>query len=404
MISLTTYWQQFKDCIDCIRVENASEHFLNQLRTANDLITAGMTIETLGITAIKGVGSQLAEIAKNFNHEVSIPAPPDVYRFYLPKIIETNGLILAITYYQHLSNYQHVQYQGSITFFRGTVEKGVEEKKIKTKFQASAMLNEIRDYCKKNSINLNESELLRKQEESAKEYMTRIIKTYSPPPETKIENKSPPKVVQKSELQKLGECLEILKSKEMELQSKIDSLAKKLIEYRQSSHQYLELNKEWNDKSFVTKFFVWLMSWFKKDTFIHQLAEAQKKHDTATLDLNNEFMPYSSPENYQTVLKIQIRALHSEYEDTKKHMEQISLEQFKNDLKQQLPPKAPDSQAIPLTHQQLTTTVCPVRKDSSYRESNSYSLFNEYAPSKETMLSVGVAIAAVAYESLRSTC
>lgn len=96
------------------------------------------------------------------------------YTFHLPRIATTKSLIFAILYYQHLGNYQNVSYQGSIHWFRQKVIDGVEEKKPSMSHKANAMLDAIRQYCQNQNITIDETLLLRNENESGKEYSTRI--------------------------------------------------------------------------------------------------------------------------------------------------------------------------------------------------------------------------------------
>ncbi|HFD2240037.1 TPA: hypothetical protein ACF2PS_002991, partial [Legionella pneumophila] len=99
MISITTYWQQFKDCIDQLRSSVDSKEYSNYIAIANLMIEIGLTIEQLGITQIQQVGDQLHEKAKLFGYRVPFDTPEKKYQFCLPKITNNETLIFAIVYY-----------------------------------------------------------------------------------------------------------------------------------------------------------------------------------------------------------------------------------------------------------------------------------------------------------------
>lgn len=133
MISITKYWETFKDCVDNLPISGENQEYSRQLATANKLIEIGVGIEQLGLTEIKQVVNQLQEKAKLFEYRVSFNAPKQNYTFYLPKITNSESLIFAIIYYQHLHNYHNVNYEGSIIWpLSNLVISGVNEKNYHT--------------------------------------------------------------------------------------------------------------------------------------------------------------------------------------------------------------------------------------------------------------------------------
>lgn len=85
MISITTYWQQFKDCIDQLRSSVSNKEFSNQIAVADLMIEIGLTIEQLGITQIQQVGDRLHEKAKLFGYRVPFVTPEKNMNFVYPK-------------------------------------------------------------------------------------------------------------------------------------------------------------------------------------------------------------------------------------------------------------------------------------------------------------------------------
>ncbi|MBL7481286.1 hypothetical protein [Legionella bononiensis] len=204
MISMTTYWQQYKDCIDSLPADSTgNEEYSRQIATANKLIAIGLTIEKLGITEIKQVVNSLHTIAKDFNHQVVYKAPDKEYKFSLPKITNPKSLIFAILYFQHLSNYAEVSYQGSINFFmKGFVTSAVNDKKKPTANQANAMLVEIKNYCQSQNIELDETQLLNKNKEAANDYVSRLVSTFLSVKPEQMDLKSSDEPVEAIEIQK----------------------------------------------------------------------------------------------------------------------------------------------------------------------------------------------------------
>lgn len=66
MISLTTYWRQFKDSIDNLQTSTQNTKYPTQILVARSLIQIGLSIEILGVTEMKQVVNQLNE--KNNTH------------------------------------------------------------------------------------------------------------------------------------------------------------------------------------------------------------------------------------------------------------------------------------------------------------------------------------------------
>ncbi|KTD42407.1 hypothetical protein [Legionella quateirensis] len=209
MISMTTYWQQYKDYIDNLPADSTGEEeYSRQIATAKKMISIGLTIEKLGITEIKSVVNRLHTVAKDFNHEVSYQAPDKVYKFSLPKITNPNSLIFAILYFQHLSNYAEVSYDGSIYFMKSFVISAVNDKKKPTANQALAMLGEIKNYCQSQNIELDEAQLLNKNKDTAKDYIARLVSTFHPVKPEQMDLKSSDEPVEVIELQRSVEDLE----------------------------------------------------------------------------------------------------------------------------------------------------------------------------------------------------
>lgn len=412
MISITTYWQQFKDCVDHIQPSIQNKECSNQITIANHMIEIGLTIERLGITQILQVAGKLHEKAKLFDHQVSFISPERKYDFFLPKITDTDTLIFAIVYYQHLMNYESVEYKGSIIWpLKTRVIAGVNEKKISTRVQSNAMLSEIKAYCESQNIDFNESDFIKKNAESAKDYTTRLFKTFGSNKTIDNEAKElkPLNDSKESnlfdELTKLEKSLEELRNKRNQFIAKMDSISKKLTEFHKNSRDYFELNKQWNNKWFFTKFFYWIMSWFSSDSLIKNLKTAHEQVIKAENDLNQEFSPYYSVETYCAELKKQLKETDIEYDKNQKQISehQLKLLERKQELKQQ------EKQQKDITVKQKEPSVTPILtevksetndSDFSSNLNHYYGFFKEHLPSRETLGAIAVGAAAIIIQNL----
>ncbi len=347
MISMTKYWEQFKECIDNLQMSTEDEEYSSQIATANDLIEMGLTIEELGLTEIKGITNELTEKSKQFGPAVTYVADQE-YILHLPKIRTTGNLIFSILYYQHLVNYQNVSYQGSIYWFRQMVINGVEEKKASMIHRAKAMLDAIHQYCKSQNITVDETLFLKNENESGKEYSTRISMMFHKPPtpsntqpsvEAREENPMSPTMHQdsssllvqrlsppideanlSSELETLSQSTQIvtlelslvqLNNKWQALKIKTDAIAQKLSIFEQAKQNHLILTNEWQNQSFIVRAFYWFVSLFFEVTLIKNIKSAEEQLLQAENELN-QLVPQYTPESYNAKLKQQQKVLKQE--------------------------------------------------------------------------------------------
>ena len=347
MISMTKYWEQFKECIDNLQISTEDEEYSSQISTANDLIQMGLAIEELGLTEIKGITNTLTEKSKQFGPAVTYVADQE-YTFHLPKIRTTENLIFAILYYQHLINYQNVCYQGSIYWFRKMVIDGIEEKKISMTHKAKAMLDAIRQYCKSQNITVDEALFLKNENESGKEYSTRISMMFHKPPtpsnthplaEASEETPMPPTMYhdsstllvqrlsapiedpnqsreieassQSAQIVALEHSLIQLNNKRQALKIKADVLAQKLSAFEQTKQNHLILTNEWQNQSFIVRAFYWVVSLFFEVTALKNIKNAEEQLLQAKNELN-QLVPQYTPESYNAKLQQQQKALKQE--------------------------------------------------------------------------------------------
>ncbi|KGP63935.1 hypothetical protein EP47_08480 [Legionella norrlandica] len=411
MISITTYWQQFKDCITHLQPSEGNKEYSNQIAVANHLIEIGLTTEQIGITEIQHIGDKLHDQAKLFGYRVSFNSPEKKYEFYLPKITNTETLVFATVYYQHLANYENVDYQGSIYWFRNRVIAGVNEKKIPTRAQSKAMLAEIKNYCTTHHISVNEAEFFKKETESAKDYTTRLFQIFSPDAVVKNESNEPTNLNQPDELAKLGTSLEALKNKRKRLITQMDSFTQKLAECHQTSANYVKLNTEWNNKWFFTKLFYWITSWFSQNSLLNNLKAAHKQVVTAEDALNQEFSPSSTAETYRAELKKQLEEITVECNKAQEQISQYKLNQLEIKLKQ-LEQKQQEKEQKTITAalepiKTIEAPEIPEIKPKTNTNSNGsisnlshcYSFFKEHMPKPEILGAIAAAGAAIVVQN-----
>lgn len=344
MISMTKYWEQYQECIDSLQVSTQDTEYSRLIATAKDLIKMGLTIEELGITEIKGITNTLNEKSKQFGPEVTYKADEE-YTFHLPRIGTTESLIFAILYYQHLSNYQNVSYQGPIYWFRQKVIDGIEEKKISMSHKAKAMLDAIHQYCQNHDITIDETLLLRTKNESGKEYSQRIAMMVRKPQvpsnsvvatqETavspmvhqdsssllvkrlslSVENPKSAIVVevpsQFDRIATLEHSLKQLNNKWLALKTKADVLSQKLLAFDQAKQNHLILTNEWQNQSFIVRAFYWFISFFVEVTAFKNIKNAEEQLVQAENELN-QLVPQYTPDSYGAKLKQQQKELKSE--------------------------------------------------------------------------------------------
>ncbi|HFL3869095.1 TPA: hypothetical protein ACG3KN_000685, partial [Legionella pneumophila] len=330
-------------------------------------------------------------------------------------ITNAETLIFAIVYYQHLKNYENVEYQGSINWFRSKVIHGVNEKKISTRAQAEAMLGEIRQYCQSQNIDFNESEFIKKNEESAKEYTTSLFKKFHSDKTAKSEpiglkqlNESKESNLS-DELAKLEKSLEDSRNKRNQLIVKIDALAKKLADYHLLSQNHHKLNNEWNNKWFFTKFFDWVMSWFSNDSFIKNLKTSYEQVINAEHELKQEFHPFDTADACRAELKKQLEETHIECDNNQKQINEYQLKQLEHKLEQRLEQKLQEKLQKDTTVEQKEPSVTKVLSEIKHEANGSdfssnlnhyYGFFKEHLPNRETLGAIAVGVAAIAIQNL----
>lgn len=388
MISMTAYWQQFQEYMDSLKTWVKDEECLRQIEVAERLIATGLTIEKLGITEIKEVANQLHELSKLFRYEVIYPKDGG-HQFYLPQINNRESLIFAILYYQHLNHYEQVQYQGSINWFRQKVIDGINEKKITTKIQAEALLLEIREYCQKQNISVNESLFVKNTEEPVKDYTSKILKLLAPridPPknEKKAENQS-------DELTTLKHFLNKLQQQENQLKAKADFIEKKLTAFTQAKQYHTQLNDEWQNKRFITKFSFWLISFFREVPQSRNIKIAQEQVIKAEKELNQELHPYTLESYIEKLREQQEQIMHAK---EKMRNEIVQKEKIKS-----MTPKGygiSKSQLACISHQEVSS-------NGSFKKSHC-AFFNTHPPSRYPFLdSIAVAVAAASIHHFLAT-
>ena len=415
---MTTYWQQFKECIDHLQITKGDEQYSKQIKTAISMIEIGLTIEELGITEIKQVVNKLQEKAKSFENEVSFTADKK-YQFNLPKITNTESLIFAIIYYQHLKNYEGVSYQGSINWFKQLVIDRINEKKITTRIQCQAMLMVINHYCKQQNMAINESQFVKNTNELSKDYIKRISQFCSLDKDIKIEKEAnnEEKISNQigDEISRLEKVLDDLLAKKNQLKIKCNTFFTKLNAFEQTKKKYNILDYEWQNKWVITKFFYRLISWFYTAPLIKKLILAKQEMNQAENELNQE-LPPKTVESYRHELRQQLEEINSECEKT---LEQIDLQIAEQEKQQQIKlqeskqqniqieqPEPTDALVMADTQKSFVTSDEPdsnlkIDTDNSQSDLNYYyGFFKENLPSKYAMRAIAVGAAAIVIQNL----
>ncbi|WED43540.1 hypothetical protein [Legionella cardiaca] len=405
MISMTTYWQLFQDYLINLPASPGNQEYLRQHSTAKAMIKIGLGIEQLGITEIKQVVNKLHEKAKLFHHRVAFSVAEEKYFFYLPKITTQESLMFAIIYYQHLKAYANVSYQGSITFswFKQIIINGVNEKKVTTRLQSMALLEEIKKYCQNQHIDLDEPQLTRADSESIKDYVARVVSLCSV--ELPANNVTPSdETVGVDATKKLEDSLQALTEKKDQVISKINSLSQRLTTFHMTTENYIQFNHHWSNTFFITKFYYWLISFLYRVPQIENLKAIQKQYTTSEIALKEEFTPYESAETYRLALNNQLEEITKEYAHTQEQLTQSKLEQLKQQQESAVKPNlcAPPSEKESLDLKEDTDELIEedLKGDSISAADFYYGFFKEHLPSRYTVQAIAVGAAAIVTQQL----
>lgn len=383
MISMTTYWQHFQESLVHLQSTHNDDDFADLMATANQLINIGLRIETLGITEIKGVSDQLGEKAKQFNNTV-VYTEEKTYTFNLPKITNPASLVFAILYYQHLSNYQHVSYQGSISWFRQKVVDSVNQKKITTAIQAKAMLQEIRQYFQAQKMTVDEAVLLKSNEEPIKNYVLRILdicKIGKTPAKKETTEQIEP--ITPAQTTPLETSLITLKQKMAELNTLTETVKQRLTKYTLSRVVYTKLLNDWNRKWLITRGVYVLLSLMMNVKTVQRLNQAEAQLVLAEKELN-QYLPKVTAESY--------------LQDLKQQQDELLLTEQK--IQAEIAEKTTVQEQKPLQPVQLPAPETP--KAPSANQSEYFAFFKKHMPSRYTLQAIAVAGAAITVQTLIS--
>ncbi|WP_133134050.1 hypothetical protein [Legionella rubrilucens] len=464
MISMTAYWQCFKDLINQLPQVKTNPEYARQIQIARNLIRIGLQIETQGITEIKEVANHLHHEAVKFNNNVAFKTEEEDYEFHLPKITSRESLIFAIVYYQHLKNYRNVQYEGTIWMLRSFVVKSVEDKKKSTACQALALLDQIKPYCVENGIPLMHDQLDRGETESPKDYITRLVKLFASVPapqeqkkEIPIEPIEPkPLLIPSEEISGLEVCkklekkLTVFASQRSELKAKLASFEQKLNHFNAASQNYYTCRSRWEQLSWFTQCYYWIKSCFFSVELIESLQTTALQYESAekalhheinddelkqiTISQNEELSSAKDWERYRHQLQYHLQEVQKNYEQTHERLQKVKLtqqEQKNQALLQQLRDLQEEKQLLKdqyhkLLAQQATQTARIQEETADTRqllveetsetsdeedlieshtssienEPGYYGFFKNYLPSNATITHITVALGAIATQQL----
>lgn len=315
----------------------------------------------------------------------------------MPKITNTQSFIFAIIYYQHLTNYQNVSYQGTINWFRQKVIDGINQKKTTTVIQAQALLQEIRQYYQNQNLNVDETLFLKTAEESVRDYTSRLVKTFNHQVE-QAKNETKDHTPPLDEIASLQKSLEHLNHKWSQLKIKIDSIEQKLSVFKQAKREYLLLNNEWKNKWFITKAFYWFISLFTEVPEIKNLKTAQAHLIQTENELNQEIL-HNTPELYCARLQKQLQKLEREQSKTKSEIALKKDEEQKKHMPLMLElPVHKESRCVETKSEAIEENESLSLETSS--NNDYYGFFKRNLPSRYTMQAIAVGAAAVVIQNL----
>jgi hypothetical protein len=299
------------------------------------------------------------------------------------------------------------------------------------------MLAGINQYCTSQNIEINEALLLKKNNETAQEYTSRLLtivppdKSITPTEEsdvpgdaerrtgvytplnedsstastkqfasivefgtrsTETKEEKPP-VIELNELEKLQQCLEDIKSKKSQIKIKIDAFSKKQSEYNQAKQKHQELNDEWQSKWLITRVFYQFISWFFEVPLLKNIKNSTEQFTKAESEFNDQIPPNQTAESYSSDLILQVRKLNNDFNITEDQITQY------NELKQakQKPPEKIIETELVVTKKPQTA---PVRLKPVPQPSNMdpvYGFFNQH---RQLVQATAVAAVAIAVQAL----
>ncbi|KTD57698.1 hypothetical protein [Legionella shakespearei] len=391
MISMTAYWQQFKENIDNLPTRTENEEYTKQIGVANEMVALGVTIELMNFTTISGVVAELQGKAKSYGNEVLYTQDKE-YTFYLPKITTKDSLIFAIAYYQHLTNYQSVSYQGSIFMFRGRVLAAVEDKKVTTAIQAKALLGEIQRFCQSENIIFNSTLFLKQKHESAKEYIDRIATI----PEQPIPSVHSVETNESDELGELRRSLQELEERKGQLNIKAQNFYTILESFNSCHNKHQTANLEWQNTSYIMQLFYRLLSWIYTPQIIENMEQAEKEFVRAEHDLNQELATHETVGSYIADLEEKRQLVITDIELSEEKIAQLlALAEVKETPVVELPQPVPEN----LISEQNCEQSDDVEESAS-SHSEYFSFFKQHLPSRHVLNAVAVGAAAIAVQHL----
>lgn len=409
MISMTEYWQQFQECLDNLPETISDELKDTLLNIASDMVTVGKSIEEMSLLHINGVSNQLQELSKRYNNPVNCEYEGKAHQVHLPKTNSDASLVFSILYYQHLCNYQQVEYQGNLWFGKGTVDKIVKSKRSTTCMHAQALLDKIKSYCENNRLIYDETQFLRAQNETISAYVQRMVENRPRKEQhsgtmsklSQTEDKTDKR--QPNEVDVLRQSLAGLDKKQDTVLTKMESLMSKLTAFHFAYQQYQQQLDQWQSRGLITKITDWFLSWFYTNSIAEQLKESQQ-----TLNQSNEELCQlvGTEQNAGACLinlYQQVDLIHRQREDV---LEKISQAQLitqpvnTQPVQQQdeLDESEEDKQTTSVDLEQLTSQASSVSSLSDL-----YSFFKSHMPGRHALEAASVGLAGIAVQHLNGT-
>jgi hypothetical protein len=393
MISMTKYWQQFKENIDNLPTRAENEEYTRQIAIANEMVTLGVTIELMNFTTISGVVAELQGKAKSYDNEVLYKQDKE-YTFNLPKITTKESLVFAIAYYQHLVNYQTVSYQGSIFMFRGKVLAAVEDKKVITAIQAKALLGEIQRFCQSQNIIFNRALFLKQKHESAKEYIDRVVTI----PEQLIPAVNQSGNNESEELRAARRHLHEIEERKGQLNIKAQNFYTILEAFNSCHNRHQTATLEWQNTGYILQLFYRILSWIYTPQIIENMEQAEKEFLTAEHDLHQELATHETVGAYIADLEEKRQSLTADIAISEEKIAQLlALAEAKDTVGE------PEELSQPESDDLISEQNCEQSDEvdaSAASHSEYYSFFKQHLPSQYVVNAVAVGAAAIVMQHL----
>jgi hypothetical protein len=389
VISMTEYWQLFKDNVGQFSSIVEDGACQTQIQAANLMADVGINMEALTSDKLKQVPGQLYRISKRFTDN---PIQLTKEKAYLPEIYDTNSLLFAILYYKHLDNYENTQFdfsQNKLYFYeKPFVTSSIEGKKQPTADKAELMLKLINQYCNEQGIKLDKKQFQKKEGESSAETIKRIKNIISSLGEPDIL----PRSIEIDELTRLSTLLKNLNDKKSKKDNTINVFKELVQKYEQAMANYNSLNNQWNQRHPFIQWIYKLIHRVYKLSPLKELDAAKKALEARSNQVNTMI---SDGLNYTEQLALLEHEV-SEIESAIAETEASILIQQK--VKQE--EEVIETTIEPIKKQIDVVEPMPQEEEETSGVNQAWQFFKDYIPSREVTTAVAVGAAAIVIQNL----